>query len=102
MTTTTPNDELLRQNIDFDKEFNDAETNYYILLFELKDRIVNLQSDLNTIKDPEVKGCAQKLYTELKVKYFEILVKDLTLQHFALTDRLAVEMSSNQGGKKDE
>lgn len=56
-----------------DEEFDHPDTNYYILMEELKNKIKNIQLDLQSIRDPELKGFAEKRYSDLKIEYFRLL-----------------------------
>ena len=55
-----------------DEEFDNPDVNYYVLSQELKQRIQNIQLDMQSIRDPELRGCAEKLYTELKAEFFRL------------------------------
>lgn len=68
--------------VDVDKEFTDSDYNFFILMAELKDRLIDLQLDIKDIKDPEVKGFAVKTYTKLKIEYFNLIAKSIELQDF--------------------
>lgn len=60
-----------------EEEFYNTDTNYSILMEELKQKLINLQLDLQNIRDPEVKGYTERIYTKLKIEYFRLL-KDYT------------------------
>lgn len=55
-----------------EEEFNNPDNNYYILMEELKTRLMNIQLDLQSIRDPEIRGFAQKIYSDLKLEYFRL------------------------------
>ena len=82
MTTTIQN----RQTNEED-EFDDPNWNYAILMAELKGRIVDLQYDLNNIRDPEVLGFANSLYLKLKKDYFALMVNSMDLEHDIRVER---------------
>jgi len=97
MTSTIPNNDV--QDFVGD-EFLDPNENYGILLIEMRERLLNLQHDIPLIEDPEVKGFAQKVYTELKLEYFSILTSDMTLQcrmrtQYAI-ENLKLEVDKNE------
>lgn len=75
-----------------DDEFKDPDTNYFVLMEELKARLINIQLDLQNIRDPEIKGIAQKIYSDLKIEYFR-LYKDYVA---------FVGMSEGLGQKQNE
>lgn len=54
------------------EEFDDPDTNYYILTKELQQRIQNIQLDRQSIRDPELRGHAERIYSELKAEYFRL------------------------------
>lgn len=62
-----------------DREFLIPEENYSILLGEMMTRIKRLQMDMLDIRDDELRGEAQKIYTDLKIKYFDLLKSELIL-----------------------
>lgn len=64
----------------YDEEWFDINSNVSVTLIELRNRIENLRLDTIQINDPEVKGFAEKLYTNLRIEYYKILRDDLTLQ----------------------
>lgn len=70
---------MMSDNI-YDDEFINPNRNYETLMVELRDRIEKLRLDTIHINDPELKGIAEKLYTDLRIKYFKLMRDDLTLQ----------------------
>lgn len=64
----------------YDVEFLDPNRNYEITMQELRNRIENLRLDIIQANDPEVKGFAEKRYIDLRIKYFQLMRDDLTLQ----------------------
>lgn len=70
---------MMSENI-YDDEFINPNRNYETLMVELRDRIEKLRLDTIHINDPELKGIAEKLYTDLRIKYFKLMRDDLTLQ----------------------
>ena len=60
-----------------EEEFYDSDTNYSILMEELKQRLINIQLDRQSIRDPEIRGHAERIYSQLKTEYFRLL-KDYT------------------------
>ena len=54
------------------EEFDDPDVNYYILTQELRQRIQNIQLDRESIRDPELRGHAERIYTNLKAEYFRL------------------------------
>lgn len=70
---------MMSDNI-YDDEFINPNRNYETLMAELRDRIEKLRLDTIHINDPELKGIAEKLYTDLRIKYFKLMRDDLTLQ----------------------
>lgn len=97
MTSTTQNNQ---QFIDMKNEFTDPNVNHKVLLLELENRIKDLQFDLNQIRDPEVRGFATKVYTELKCTYFTFMGKALELEHDMIVEQLLQNV--NQGGSENE
>ena len=63
-----------------DEEFLDPNRNFTIVMIELRQRIERLQLDILHITDEELKGIAVKMYTDLRLKYFDMMSKDLQLQ----------------------
>lgn len=63
-----------------DEEFLDPNRNFTIVMIELRQRIERLQLDILHITDEELKGVAVKMYTDLRLKYFDMMSKDLQLQ----------------------
>lgn len=63
-----------------DVEFMDPNRNFLIVMAELRQRIQRLQLDILHITDEELKGFAMKIYTELRLEYFDMMYKDLRLQ----------------------
>lgn len=98
MTSTIPNN----QSFSEDDEFSDPNWNYAILLAELRERIVNLQYDINNIKDPEVLGFATELYTKLKNNYFDLMVASMDLEHDIRIERILQSIEDNLGGHENE
>ncbi len=94
MTTTIQN-----RQVSEDDEFNDPNWNYAILMTELKDRIVDLQYDLNNIRDPEVLGLAHSIYIKLKKDYFDLMVQSMNLEHDIRIERSLENMI---GGNSNE
>lgn len=70
---------MMSENI-YDDEFINPNRNFETLMAELRDRIEKLRLDTIHINDPELKGIAEKLYTDLRIKYFKLMRDDLTLQ----------------------
>ena len=70
---------MMSENI-YDDEFINPNRNYETLMAELRDRIEKLRLDTIHINDPELKGIAEKLYTDLRIRYFKLMRDDLTLQ----------------------
>lgn len=64
----------------YDVEFTDPNRNLEITLMELRDRIEKIRLDLTQINDAEVRGFAEKVYIDLRIKYFKLIRDDLTLQ----------------------
>ena len=64
----------------YDVEFTDPNRNLEITLMELRDRIEKIRLDLTQINDSEVRGFAEKVYIDLRIKYFKLIRDDLTLQ----------------------
>lgn len=64
----------------YDLKYSDPNVNFATLMNELKFRLNNLELDLVHIHDAELKGVAQKMYTDLSIKYFSLMKDDLTLQ----------------------
>lgn len=62
------------------EKFSDPNLFFNTTTNEIKYRLSNLELDLVHINDTELKGVAQKMYTNLTIKYFELLKDDLTLQ----------------------
>lgn len=111
MTSTIPNNNQDNEDpfdisrIPMDQEFINPNVNYRILIIELRERIMNLQHDRNAIKDPELRGYAEKLYFNLKQEYFNLLSKDLSLQHQMIVEEGLSYIShsiENLGGSNDE
>ena len=63
-----------------DPEFLDPNHNYMLVMIELRDRIEKLQLDMLHITDAQLLGIATEIYTDLRIKYFDMMNKDLTLQ----------------------
>lgn len=70
----------MKKNNPYDEKFENPNSNFNFTTNELRVRITNLELDLININDPELKGFAQKLHTDLSIKYFKLLRDDLTLQ----------------------
>ena len=64
----------------YDEEFTNPNTNFETLMMGLRDRIEKLRLDTIHINDKELKGIAEKMYTDLRIKYFKLMRDDLTLQ----------------------
>ena len=64
----------------YDVEFTDPNRNLEVTLMELRDRIEKIRIDLTQINDAEVRGFAEKVYIDLRIKYFKLIRDDLTLQ----------------------
>lgn len=64
----------------YDEEFTNPNTNFETLMMELRDRVEKLRLDTIHINDKELKGIAEKMYTDLRIKYFKLMRDDLTLQ----------------------
>ncbi len=63
-----------------DEEFINPNRNFEVLMMELRDRIEKIRLDIIHINDPELKGIAENLYIDLKIKYFKLMRDDLHLQ----------------------
>lgn len=63
-----------------DEEFMNPNRNFETLMMELRDRIEKLRLDTIHINDSELKGVAEQMYTDLRVKYFKLMRDDLMLQ----------------------
>lgn len=70
----------MKKSNPYDEKFSDPNMFFNSLTSEIKYRLSNLELDLVHINDTELKGMAQQLYTELSLKYFQLLKDDLTLQ----------------------
>lgn len=70
----------MKKNNPYEEKFVNPNANFDYTTNELRVRIINLELDLININDPELKGFAQKLHTDLSIKYFKLLRDDLTLQ----------------------
>lgn len=70
----------------YDEEFLNPNTNFNTLMMELRNRIENIRLDTIHINDPELKGVAEKLYTELRLEYFKLMRDDLELQKLYESD----------------
>lgn len=75
----------------YDVEFTDPNRNLEITLMELRDRIEKIRLDLTQINDSEVRGFAEKIYIDLRIKYFNLIRDDLTLQKLYEEDNEEVE-----------
>ena len=75
-----------------DPEFLDPNKNYMLVMIELRDRIEKLQLDMLHITDPQLLGIANEIYTDLRLKYFDMMSKDLTLQKMFEEDTNEEEM----------
>lgn len=62
-----------------DSEFLDPNHNFELVMYELRQRIERLQLDMLNIHDEELKGVAVKIYTKLRLEYFDMIKKDLEL-----------------------
>lgn len=80
-----------------EEEFMNPDTNYMILMEELRARIMNIQLDMQSIRDPEIKGFAEKKYTKLKIEYFRLL-KDYTSFVLLSGDLDRVENEGEENG----
>ena len=63
-----------------DAEFINPNRNFETLMMELRDRIEKLRLDTIHINDAELKGIAEQMYTDLRIKYFKLMRDDLMLQ----------------------
>lgn len=97
MTSTIQNKSFTQE-----EEFEDPNWNYAILLTEQKERIINLQYDMNNIRDPELLGFATKLYTDLKNNYFNLLVISMNLEHDIRMEQTFSSIEKDLGGAQDE
>lgn len=70
----------MNNNNVYDEEFTNPNRNFDTLMIELRDRIEKLRLDTIHVNDPELKGIAEKLYIDLRIKYFKLMRDDLTLQ----------------------
>lgn len=98
MTSTIQNNRSFSE----EDEFEDPNWNYAILLTELKERIKDLQYDLNNIKDPEVLGFAASLYIKLKRDYFNLLVQSMNLEHDIRIEQSLKVIENILGDDKNE
>lgn len=64
----------------YDEEFLNPNKNFETLMMELRDRIEKLRLDTIHINDTELKGIAENMYTDLRIKYFKLMRDDLKLQ----------------------
>lgn len=101
MTTTTPTNNIVR-SVSQEDEFGDPNVNYEILMAELRDRIINLQYDLNNIRDPEVLGFASNLYLKLKNNYFKLMTDSMNLQHDLIIEQTLDHIQHKLGEVKNE
>lgn len=69
----------MREN-PYDEEFINPNRNFDTLMMELSDRIQKLRLDTIHVNDIELKGIAEQMYTDLRIKYFNLMAKDLELQ----------------------
>lgn len=69
----------MREN-PYDEEFINPNRNFDTLMMELSDRIQKLRLDTIHVNDTELKGIAEQMYTDLRIKYFNLMAKDLELQ----------------------
>ena len=81
----------MNQENPYDVEFTDPNRNLEITLMELRDRIEKIRLDLTQINDSEVRGFAEKVYIDLRIKYFNLIRDDLTLQKLYEDDEEEVE-----------
>lgn len=88
------------QEIDLSQEFSNPDINFLILLKEMEDELKLMQLDLTQIQSPIIKGAAQKLYIDLKERYFYLLAKDLELlkMYEAEQDNQEEDDQTNQQG----
>lgn len=77
---------MITQRIDVTEEFSNPNINYDIFMRKMKNRIENLEEDINNIKDPKVKGFAEEEVMKMRQKYFDYLKVDLELQHLVLSN----------------
>jgi hypothetical protein len=70
----------MKNNNPYDEKYSDPNIYFSSMMNEIKYRLSKLELDLVHINDTELKGVAQKMYTDLSIKYFELLKDDLTLQ----------------------
>lgn len=70
----------MKNNNPYDEKYSDPNVYFNSMMNEIKYRLSKLELDLVHINDTELKGVAQKMYTDLSIKYFELLKDDLTLQ----------------------
>ena len=101
MTTTIPNKNIVK-SFSETEEFEDPNLNYKILLAEMRERIVDLQYDLNNIKDPEVYGFAVKLYIQLKNRYFDLMVQAMHIEHNIVSEQALSVIAQSLGGEENE
>ena len=64
----------------YDEEFINPNRNFETLMMEMRDRIEKLRLDSIHINDAELKGVAENMYTDLRIKYFKLMRDDLKLQ----------------------
>lgn len=64
----------------YDEEFINPNRNFETLMMEMRDRIEKLRLDTIHINDAELKGVAENMYTDLRIKYFKLMRDDLKLQ----------------------
>lgn len=77
---------MITQKIDEVEEFINPNINYDVMMSKIRNRILNLESDIQNVQDPVVKGFATEELIKLRKEYFDYLVVDLKLQHMMLTN----------------
>ena len=70
----------MKKNNPYDEKYSNPNMYFDSMMNEMKYRLSNLELDIIHINDTELKGIAQKIYTDLSIKYFQMLKDDLTLQ----------------------
>jgi tyrosine-protein phosphatase YwqE len=90
------------ESVSPNEEFLDPNMNYRILLTELRERLQNLQHDIEAIQDQEVKGLATQIYTDLKIQYFKLLRDDLYLQEKFSTQQIYEDILTTIKGDINE
>jgi hypothetical protein len=90
------------ESVSPNEEFLDPNMNYRILLTELRERLQNLQHDIEAIQDQEIKGLAIQIYTDLKIQYFKLLRDDLYLQEKFSTQQIYEDILATIKGDINE